>query len=235
MGGRVLLRQPAEGYRAAIDPVVMAAAVAASPGERVLDLGCGVGAAALCVLARVPGVTVTGLEIQPVLAALARGNAQANGRAKTFLVIEGNLADPPGDLGHFDHVMTNPPFIAAGRGTSPPGTVKATANVEASLDLAGWIKAAVKLVKPKGRLTVIHRADRLDDLLAALRGRGVGEVRVLPLWPKPGRPAGRVIVQARKGSKAPLEILPGLMLHQDDGTYSKEADAILRDAAGLIP
>ncbi|CAA7613717.1 tRNA1(Val) (adenine(37)-N6)-methyltransferase [Magnetospirillum sp. SS-4] len=235
LDGTVILHQPADGYRAAIDPVLLAAAVSARNGDHVLDLGCGVGAAALCLLARHPDLRVTGLEIQPALAMLARINAEANGRAAEFKVVEGSAAAPSLDLGPFDHVMTNPPFHREGRGTSPPGPVKAVANVEGDLDLAGWIKAAVRLLRPKGRLSVIHRADRLGDLLAALAGRGIGEVRILPLWPKPDRPAGRVIVRGRKGSKAPMELLPGLVLHRPDGAYADEAEAILRGKAGLIP
>ncbi len=233
LGGRVSLRQPASGYRAAIDPVMLAAAMAAKAGESVLDLGCGVGAAALCLLARLPELRVTGLELQPELAELARHNAEANGRTGGFVVVEGSVAAPPAGLGGFDHVMTNPPFLRPESGTSPPAAIKAVANVEGEVDLGRWIKAAVKLLKPKGRLAVIHRADRLADLLDALKGRGVGAIQVLPLWPKPERPAGRVIVLARKGARAPLEILPGLVLHRDDGGFTEAAEAVLRGARAL--
>ena len=233
LGGRVGLRQPAEGYRAAIDPVMLAAAVAAAPGDRVLDLGCGVGAAALCLLERLPGLRATGLEVQPELAELARHNAGINGRAESFQVMEGSVAALASGLGGFDHVMTNPPFHRAGRGSPPPGAIKAIANVEGEVDLASWLKAAVALLRPKGWLTVIHRADRLADLVAALTGTGGGAVRILPLWPKPGRPAGRVIVSARKGSRAPSELLPGLVLHRDDGGYTEAAQAVLRDGGAL--
>lgn len=232
LNGRVLLTQPRHGYRAAIDPVLLAAAVAPASGESVLDLGCGVGAAALCLMARVPGLRLTGLEIQPELARLARLNAAANGAAD-FTVVDGSAEAPPARWTGFDHVMTNPPYVAAGRGTPPPGILKATANMEGGLDLAGWIKAAARLVRPKGSLTLIHRADRLAELLAAFAGRGLGRVRVVPLWPKAGRPAGRIIVSAVKGSRAPLEILPGLILHRDDGGATAAAEAILRDAAAL--
>ncbi|MFD2233413.1 tRNA1(Val) (adenine(37)-N6)-methyltransferase [Phaeospirillum tilakii] len=235
LGGRVRLRQPADGYRAAIDPVLLAAAVTATPGERVLDLGCGVGAAALCLLARRPDLRVTGLELQPELAELARINAAANDHADRFEVVTGSALAPPAAIapGGFAQVITNPPFALAGAGTVPPDRSKALAHVEAGFDLAGWIRAAARALAPKGRLWVIHRADRLDALLAAFAGRGLGEVRVLPLWPKAGRPAGRVIVSARKGSRAPFALLPGLVLHRDDGGYSPAAEAVLRDAAAL--
>ena len=230
LGGRVRLLQPTEGYRAAIDPVLLAAAVRAGDGERVLDLGCGVGAAAFCLLARLPGVRLTGLELQPALAALARANAALNGVGME--VVEGSLLAPPA-LEPFDWVMTNPPYLEAGRASVPPQASKGLANVEGDASLADWLKAAVRLLKPKGHLAVIHRADRLADLLAALRGRGVGEVRVLPLWPKPGRSAGRVIVTARKGVRTPLDLLPGLVLHRDDGAFTEAAEAVLRGGGVL--
>jgi len=236
IGGRVRLCQPAKGYRAAIDPVFLAAAVTAEADETVLDLGCGVGAAGLCLLARLPLVRVTGLEVQPGMAALARRNASANGHLPDRLrIVEGSALSPPPEIagGGFAHVMTNPPFQPPGRGTAPPEGSKALAHVESDADLSAWVKAAVRLLAPKGRLWVIHRADRLGDLLAAFSGRGLGEVRVLPLWPKPGRPAGRVIVVARKGSRSPFALLPGLVLHGEDGGYSPTAEAVLRDAAAI--
>ncbi|CCG43088.1 tRNA1(Val) (adenine(37)-N6)-methyltransferase [Magnetospirillum molischianum] len=236
IGGRVRICQPSKGYRAAIDPVFLAAAVTANAGETVLDLGCGVGAAGLCLLARQPLARVTGLELQAGMAALARRNALANGHvADNFRIVEGSALSPPPEVaaGGFGHVMTNPPFQPPGRGTAPPEGSKALAHVESAGDLSAWIKAAVRLLAPKGRLWVIHRADRLGELLAAFSGRGLGEVRVLPLWPKPGRPSGRVIVAARKGSRTPFALLPGLVLHRDDGTFTPAAEAVLRDAASI--
>jgi tRNA1(Val) A37 N6-methylase TrmN6 len=235
LGGRVRLRQPLHGYRAAIDPVLLAAAVPAVEGDSVLDLGCGVGAAALCLLARLTGVRVTGLEVQPELAALARENAASNGFADRFTVVEGSLlAPPPLVQDGYDHVMTNPPFLAEGSGTRAPVLSKATANMEeGEVDLGAWIKAAAKLLRPKGRLALIHRADRLGEVLNALGRRGLGEVRVLPLWPRAGRPAGRVIVTARKGVRTPLELLPGLVLHGEGGAYTEAAEAVLRRAEGV--
>jgi tRNA1(Val) A37 N6-methylase TrmN6 len=224
LGGRLILRQPVKGYRAAIDPVLLAACVAAAPGQSVLDLGCGVGTAALCLRARLPEVRVTGIEIQPELAALARLNG--------LDVIEGDGMDPAIHGGGFDHVITNPPYVAAGRGTAPPDPSKAAAHVE-TVDLATWIKAAGRLLAPKGQLAVILPAERLDQLLAAMAGRGLGGIRIVPFWPKAGRPASRVVVLARKGSKAPMALLPGLVLHQEDGAYAAEAKAILEKGEGL--
>lgn len=234
LGGRVLLRQPVRGYRAAIDPVFLAAAVPAEAGQSVLDVGCGVGAAALCLAARVPGCRVSGIEVQAPLAALARDNAERNGLAGRVVVVTGNLLDPPPRLapGSFHHVMTNPPFLAADRADLPPDAGKALANVEGGADLATWMRFCVNMLRPKGTLTVVHRADRLDELLAALRGK-VGGVSVVPLWPKAGRPAKRIVLRARKGVSSPLELTAGLVLHQADGAYTPGAEAVLRDGRRL--
>lgn len=242
LGGRVRLRQPATGYRAAIDPVFLAAAVPpsgpVSGGPRaVLDLGCGVGAAALCLLARLPDVTVTGLEVQAELAALARDNAALNGWARRFTVVEGDLADRTVSAatrpapGGFDEVLCNPPHQPAGTAAAPD-PAKATATREGAATLDDWVAAALAHLRPKGWATFIHRADRLDDVLAALHGRTGGGI-VFPLWPKPGAPARRVLVRARKGARAPLTLAAGLVLHAEDGRYTDAAQRVLRDGHGL--
>lgn len=234
LGGRIRLRQPTDGYRAAIDPVFLAAAVPVHDGQVVLDVGVGAGAAALCVATRVPSCRVVGIEIQSGLATLARENAALNGLQGRIDVLTGNLSAPPPRLapGSYHHVMTNPPFLAADQATPPPQPGKAAANVEGEADLVQWMRFCVNMLRPKGTLTVVHRADRLDDLLAALRGK-VGEIALFPLWPKTGRAAKRVILRARKGVAAPLEILPGMVLHETDGSYTAAARAVLWDGAGL--
>ena len=172
LGGRLRLRQPAAGYRVAIDAVLLAAAVEPPRGAAVLDLGCGVGGAALCLLARRSDLTVTGLELQPGLAALARENAGLNGAAGRFQVIRGDAADPDALAGlAFDAVMSNPPYLPAGRSQRGRSASRTLAHLESSLDLAGWIKVALGLLKPRGRLTLIQRADRLEEILATLSGR----------------------------------------------------------------
>lgn len=236
LGGRVVVRQPEHGYRAGSDPIFLAAAVPARAGQKVLDLGCGVGTAALALLARVEGVQVTGLELQPELAELARFNGERNGFGERFTVVRGCLTAPPdGIRGQgFDHVITNPPWYEPGTIHAPAAESKAIGHLEGEVDLAAWLKAAVRFLKPKGRLFIVHRADRLGDILAGLKPLRIGEVRVFPLWPKPGRAATRVVVAARKDSKAPLEVLPGLMLHVEDGGYTERADDVLRRAAVLF-
>ncbi len=234
LGGRLRLRQPTSGYRVAIDPVFLAAAVPAGPRDTVLDIGCGVGAAALCLAARVPGCRVTGIDVQRDLVSLAGDNIVLNELSARVSVMQGNLLDLPRRLapGAFDHVMANPPFLAAGGATAPPDPGKAIAQLEGDADLAAWVRVGLAMVRAKGSLTFIHRADRLDALLALLAGKA-GEITLYPLWPGPGKPAKRVIVRARKQIASPTRLLPGMILHEDDGTYTAAADAVLRGAAGL--
>ncbi|MGF6230004.1 tRNA1(Val) A37 N6-methylase TrmN6 [Inquilinus ginsengisoli] len=231
LDGRVRLLQPRDGYRAAIDPVLLAAAVRAMPGERVADLGCGVGAALLCLAARCPEISVAGVERDPGLAALARENLGLNGLAGRAAIVEGSVADPvPG--APFDRVMMNPPFLPPGRGRASAHPVKAAANVEDGLDLTGWVAAAARALKPRGWLTLIHRADRVDEICAVLQP-GFGALTLFPLWPRVGEPARRVLVQARQGGRSPAVLAAGLVLHEADGGYTPAAQAVLRDAAPL--
>ena len=234
LDGRVLLRQPARGYRAAIDPVFLAAAVPARAGERVLDLGCGVGAAALCLLTRLPAVEVTGLELQGEMARLAVDNAKSNGLSARFRVLQGDILAPPATLepGTFDRVMLNPPYLTAAAARPAECPAQATATREAEAGLADWLRAAIHLLRPKGSLTVIHRADRLDAILAALQGHA-GEVKVFPLWPGAERPAKRVVVAARKAVATPVTLMAGLVLHGAGGGFTPAAEAVLRGAEGL--
>ena len=232
LGGRVRLRQPRRGYRAAIDPVLLAAAVPAAPGELVADLGTGAGAAALCLLARCPGCRVTGFELQPGLAALAADNARLNGLEDRFSVVAGDIACAAQDwCGRFGRVMANPPYLPAARADLSAGDDPAT--VEGGAGLGDWVRAALALVRPKGTVALIHRADRLDELLAHLAA-GAGGIVVLPLWPKPGLAAKRVVVCARRGVRAPLTLGPGLVLHDARGCYTGAAEQVLRAAQGLF-
>lgn len=237
LGGRVRLRQPTSGYRAAIDPVLLAAAMPVKPGDTVLDVGAGVGAAALCLATRVKGCRVSGVEIQRDLVRLAGENAALNGLSGRVDVMIGDVTQaPPPRLaaGGFQHVMANPPYLEAGRSRPSPVIAKAAASVEEVGRLADWVAFCLRMVEPRGSLTFIHRADRLDTLLASLVSVA-GAIVVFPLWPdgSGGRPAKRVIVQARKGMATPLRLLPGLVLHEKGGNYTAPAEALLRDGEGL--
>lgn len=236
LDGRVRLRQPASGYRVAIDPVLLAAAVPAAPGEHVLDVGAGVGAAALCLAHRVDGCRLSGLELDGGLVRLAVENAALNGFEQRLSFLRGDLMSPPPglDAGSFDHVMANPPFLEPGRSSPSPDAARARASVECRGDLGDWVAFCLAMARPRGSVTLIQRADRLDAVLAALTP-GAGAVTVFPLWPgvEGGRPAKRVIVQARKGLAAPLRLLPGLTLHGEGGAFTPRANAILRAGAAL--
>jgi tRNA1(Val) A37 N6-methylase TrmN6 len=235
LGGRVRFDQPASGYRAAIDPVLLAAAVPAAAGETVLDAGAGTGAASLCLAARVPDCRIVGLEIQRALQRLASHNVLQNDLGRRVQMIAGDLGRPPPRLVGtvFDHVMTNPPHHAAAAVSASPSPERARAHVEHQLELADWLAGCLRMLGPGGVLTLIHRADRLADTLAILRGP-LGDLLVFPLWPRPGdRPAKRILIQGRKGSRGPLRLARGLVLHEDDGRYSAAAEAILRHASAL--
>lgn len=235
LGGRVTIFQPASGFRAAIDPVLLAAAVPARPTDTVLDAGSGTGAAALALAARVAGVRITGLEAQADLVALARRSAQDSGFSDRVSFLEGDLLAPPAALrpGGFGHVMANPPYLAAGRGNPPPDPLRRAATVEGDAVLEDWLGFLLAMVGDGGTITVIHRFDRADEVVSGL-SENAGDVVAFPLWPKkPNEGAKRVIVQARKGGSAKPVKAPGLVLHKPDGGYTPEAEAVLRDAGAL--
>ena len=235
LGGQVRLAQPRHGYRVAIDPVFLAAAVPVVRGDRVLDVGCGVGAAALCVGFREPGCRISAIEANRDLVRLAVDNVDANGMTGRIDVMTGDLIRPPSRLapGSFHHVMMNPPYLEDGQATPSPIPGKAMANIESTAKLGDWLRFALMMTRPGGTVTVVHRADRLDGLLAALHGRAGGIV-VFPLWPdRTGRPAKRVLVRVVKGSGTPLRLAAGLVLHVPGGGYSEAADKILRHGAAL--
>jgi tRNA1Val (adenine37-N6)-methyltransferase len=236
LGGRLRILQPRAGYRAATDPVLLAAAVAARPGEAVLELGCGAGVALLALGARVPGLALTGVERQADYAQLARRNAAANGLAAE--IWQADLVALPAALRErrFDHVLANPPFHPPG---APPASDSGRdAASREETPLAAWIDAGLRRLKPGGWFTLIHRTERLPKLLAALESRA-GAVAVRPLAARFGRPAERVLLQARKGARGPFRLLAPLILHaggehlRDGDDFSPAARAVLRDAQAL--
>jgi tRNA1(Val) A37 N6-methylase TrmN6 len=198
----------------------------------VLDAGGGAGAAALCLAVRLPEARIVGLELDRAMFDLAKRNVALNGMESRVETIHGNVAAPPPRLapGSFHHVMTNPPYLT--NGTAPADPRRAAAHMEGSVDLDGWVRACLTLLRPKGWLAIVHRADRLDDLLAALRDRA-GDIAVLPLWPMRDRPAKRVLVRARKDSGGPTSLLPGLVLHEADGRYTDQAESVLRGGQAI--
>lgn len=230
LGGRVLLHQPERGLRAGLDAVMLAAAVPARPGETVLEAGAGSGAAILCLMARVPRLAGIAIERDPVLAALARRNAAANGAALT--VIEGDIADPAlrAALPRCHHAFANPPYWAAG--TRPPEALRAGATHADSVPLAAWAAFCAAPLGHRGSVTLILPAARLSDGMAALRAAGCGALTLLPLWPRGGVAAKRLILAGRRGARGPDRVLPGLVLHEGAG-WSAAAETVLRDAGAL--
>jgi len=226
LDGRIIAAQPEDGFQSGSDAVFLAAAVPAKAGERTLELGAGSGVASLCLMARVAGLTVTGVEIDPVLAALAQSNAAANGMAARFLAAD--IFALPSELKQdFDQVFCNPPFH--GEGQASPDAARNLALSDQG-QLQDWLKLGLQRTVSGGFFTAIIRADRLAEALAALPTEGVC---VLPLWPRQGEAAKRAIVQVRKASRAPFVLLPGLVLHQPDGAWTPQADAVLRRGAAL--
>jgi tRNA1Val (adenine37-N6)-methyltransferase len=226
LDGRVRVTQPEAGFRSGLDAVMLAASVPAEAGESALELGAGAGTASLCLAARVEGTAITGVEIDSGLVELARSNAAANGSGCRFVVAD-IFRLPPELKRDFDQVFCNPPFHGEGQ-TSPD----AARNLALSDDgkLSDWLKLGLQRTVSGGFFTAILRADRLAEALSALPLEGVS---ILPLWPRLGEPAKRVILQVRKASRAPFALLPGLVLHQQDGAWTPEADAVLRRGAAL--
>lgn len=236
LSGRVRLLQPRKGFHASLDTVFLAAATQVKAGDALLDIGCGVGSAGLCVLARQPGVTLTGLDVQENLVNLARENAGLNGVADACRFITGNLLDNPPEVANnaFDAVMMNPPYQS--HGTPSPNDIKRAAHgeYETGASLTDWVKYAHAKLRNGSTLSLIHRADRLDEILVALTSRRwFGSVTVIPLWPRAGDPSKRVIVTARKERYAPLRLLQGVVLHKTDGSYTPEAEGILLNARAI--
>ncbi|MDJ0993428.1 MAG: methyltransferase domain-containing protein [Dinoroseobacter sp.] len=236
LGGRLQLWQPREGYRAGTDPVLLAAAVPAAQSDTFLELGCGVGTAALCLALRT-GATGVGLELQRDYAELAERNAGASDLPLEVRV--GDVHDMPACLRvrSFHHVFLNPPYFAETAGTPSTDMGRDLALRDRS-DLATWISAGAKRLNPKGSLTLIARADRLRDILSGLPD-SIGSLKLLPLVAREGRAAKRVLVQGRKDGKAPLTLLAPFMLHdgashlRDGEDFSDAAKKILRDGAAL--
>jgi len=239
LGGRLSVIQPRAGHRAGSDAVFLAAAVPAKSGERVLDIGAGVGVAGLCLLARVPGVQVTAVEIDAGLCALAADNAARNGFAAQMEIVAADVTSPGKALRaaglepeSYHQLIANPPFHVEGKVRAAPDAARASAHVMAAGVLGAWVRFFAAMAAPNARLTLIHRPDCLGELLPLLHGR-FGEVTVFPLFPKRGEPASRILVQAKKGSKAELSLLRGLLLHEDDGSYTAAAESILRTGQPL--
>jgi len=243
LGGRLRLLQPARGFRSGMDAILLAASVPARPGEAVLELGCGAGAAILALGLRVPGLALTGLEVQPAYAALARENARAAGLG--LEVIEGDAGRPPPALGAraFGQVLMNPPFFDRAAGTRAQDAGRDLAHggggagCEAGAPLAAWLALGARRLAPGGTLTLIQRVARLPEVLAGLPPT-MGSVEVLPLAPRRGRAPATLLLRARKGGRAPFRLRPALAVHEgpahrDGEDLAPALRAALRDGAAV--
>lgn len=228
---KVRLLQPEGGFRTSLDSVMLAAACPARSGDTVLDMGCGVGGASFCLLWRVPDLQLTGIDWEDTYIDLARRNLDLNDHPAIF--DRADIRSYAPEHG-FDHVMMNPPYMEAGRHTPSPDAIRAQANGHQDVDLTleDWIRAAHRLLKSKGTLTLIYPAHGTDKIIQAF-GRRFGAVELIPLWPRTGQEAKRVIIRAVKDRQTPARVLPGVVLHEDSGAYTAHADSILRDGAAI--
>ncbi len=239
LGGQLVIRQAKTGPRAGLDAVFLAAACPVKAGETVLEAGAGNGIVSLAVLRRVPGTTVTGVEIDPRLTALANANAAANGLAQYARFIEGDVMQPSSTFAgrglspsSFDHVLANPPFLSESEARLSPDSMLRRAHAASLQEWEGWMRFLSAFARPKGVLTLIHRADALNRLIPLLEGR-FGSLILFPLFPREGEPASRIMIQGVKGSRAPLQLRQGLVLHSADGAFTPAAQAVLRGGARL--
>lgn len=237
LDGRLVLTQPVRGYRAGIDPVLLAASVPARPGDTVLDLGCGAGAALFCLGTRVPGLGLAGLERNPDYAALCRDNARDNRLSAE--IVTGDLAAMPAGLKarSFAHVIANPPYFDRTRGTAAPEPLREAALGD-SVPLETWVRQAARRAAPGGTVTFIQRPERLPELVAAMR-TCLGSLALLPVVPRAGRPARLILLRGRKGGRAAFRCHDSWVLHsgghhlRDGDDYTTETSLILREGAAL--
>ncbi|MDC9700940.1 MAG: methyltransferase [Alphaproteobacteria bacterium] len=237
LDGRLHLLQSRDGYRAGLESVMLAAAVPAEPGDRILEPGLGAGVAALCVAFRVEGTHITGIEIEPTMASLSLENALRNDCADRLHVVIADVTMPmvcSNEIASdsFDHAFANPPFYLENCSRVPENAEKRSAHTrqEGALDL--WIRFMIRKVKNGGSLSFILPTDSLKEVLFSFDGCA-GDTLVFPLFPRIGEPARRILVRSYKGKKGPLKLLPGMVLHDLNGRVSPEADEILRKGKAL--
>lgn len=235
LGGRLTLTQPAVGYRAGVDPVLLASAVPAKTGQSVLELGCGTGAALLCLAKRVPGLELSAVEVQERYADLCRENTASNGITATIHTADLRNLPPPLRDKTFDHVIANPPYFDRSAG-NPSASADKDIAFGGDTDLTDWIDVATRRLKPKGHFTLIIKAHRMMDVLAAIDDR-LGSIIVTPICARPGRDADRILLHARKGGRAAFRLAAAVPLHtgqshiKDGESYRPEISDILRNGA----
>ena len=234
LDGALKIIQPVAGYRVAIDPILLAASVDIAPNMNILDVGCGVGTVGLSVLTRaqknnVPVQNLTGVDSQKRLIEIAADNLALNGFDAVGRYVCADIASPGDVFGDskFDRIATNPPYLDAASADPSPDAIKAASNVESTADLAVWIQFCARMLKPKGILTMIHRADRMAEICHRLVASGFNQITILPLLPKSGEMAKRILIQATAAKTAKTILHPGFVLHNADGGYTDAAQQIL--------
>lgn len=236
LGGRVEIAQPRDGYRVSIDAVFLAAAVVQKAGGRVLDVGCGDGGATLCLAWRMPDIRIDGFDLRPDAISRFSASVELNNWSDRIRGFVYDVADGRPDLfdSGCDWVISNPPYLPADRMDCRDQNNVLDPAITETVPLSEWMACMAGCLKPGGHFALVHRADRIAELLAALSPHG-GDIRVFPLWPRAGVSAKRVIITARKGARGPSEILGGMVLHDDDGSFTQAARAVLIEGHPLIP
>ena len=230
---KVKIFQPVNGYRASTDAVLLSSLVRIKNGDGILDVGSGTGAISLCLAHRLQNLNpqITGLEIQPELAELSNASAQANGFSARFLNCDIRQKISGLNGGSFDHVITNPPY--AEKDMPSPYTGKATAHNFSDFTLTAWINFCLRMTKPQGYFYIINRAEAIDEILAAVHKK-TGDIKIIPVFSKPRQDAKRIMIIARKASRSPAVIHQGITIHTPNGTYTPQAQNILRKGAGFF-
>ncbi|MCP4923086.1 MAG: methyltransferase [bacterium] len=234
LGGRLRLRQPAQGYRITQDAVYLASIINLKPQEKILDVGTGVGAALFCLGARISKGQLWGIEVLKDLFDLSQENIKLNNMENRAQIIWGDISKSVPDLtpNSFDHVMSNPPYLRKGHAISSPVATKHSANIETTVDLQDWLCFCLKMLKPGGVFSLIYTIDRLDEALGILQGKG-GDCVICPLWPRQNKPAKRFLLQMRKGGRGKAILLPGVTIRDDQGNMTESAESIQRHGQAL--
>lgn len=232
---KVKLLQPELGFRTSFDSVCLAASCPVKAGERLLDMGTGVGGALFATAFRVPEAHYTGIEIEKIYYDLALRNKELNNFTKNVEIIHVDFQnfDPADGKPYYDHIIMNPPFFDNAKFYGSPNPLASTARDLKETDIKDWLKAAHRLLKSNGTLTMIFPSFGLDEILSFLHKK-FGAIEIIPLWSRVGEPAKRIIIRAIKDRKTPLIVRAGIIIHNVDGTYTKEADEILRDAQPIL-
>lgn len=235
---KITLLQPAKGYRAGTDAVFLAASIQAKPDERLLDVGCGVGTVSLCAAYRLQNVIIDGIDREEKILEMARQNAIENNLQERLSFYSCDIRTLPRDFpnglypGHYDQVFSNPPYFEEAASTRAQDAYQSQANIQLDGTLKDWMDFCLKMLKHRGTLTLIFPTSRLNDLLLALDGR-IGNMMLYPLWSKEGIPAKRFILSGKKTLKPALTLLPGLSIHEFNGSYTSAAKAILEEGMGI--